>query len=152
MKKHEKITIKEACVILCEAGQAVNGFTFSDIDAPGKGMDGSLSGVEFSPNRFINNTPFSWRYCWRVTEEMPLITEEVRRALKIAFPEANWMAKNLGDSSVFLYGRKPETFVTKVSAWRKAYGDFFYPRIPRPSGYFPLDWETSLVDLNEEIE
>ena len=152
MKKYEKITIKEACSILHEAEGAVDGFTFGDIDAPGKGVDGSLSGVEFSPNLFLDGTLFSWNYCWRVTEEKPLITEEVRRALKIAFPEANWMAKNLGDSSALLYGRKPQTFVRGVSMWRKAYGDFSYLRIPRPSGYFPLDWETSLVDLNKVIE
>ena len=151
MKKYEKITIKQACLLLHEAGEAIEGFTFSDVDAPGKGIDGSLSGVEFSPNLFLDDDGFSWRYCWRVTEEKPLITEEVRRALKIAFPEANWMAKNLGDSSALLYGRKPQ-FVRGVSMWRKAYGDFSYLRIPRPSGYSPLDWETSLVDLNKVIE
>ena len=151
MKKYEKITIKQACLLLHEAGGAVEGFTFSDIDAPGKGIDGSLSGVEFSPNLFLAGTSFAWRHCWRVTEEKPLITEEVRSALKLAFPGANWMAMDEG-GDVFLYGRKPQTFVTGVRAWHKAYGDFFYARNANPSGYSPLDWETSLVDLNKEIE
>ncbi len=151
MKKYEKITIKQACLLLHEAGEAIEGFTFSDIDASEEGQDGNLHGVEFSPNLFLDGTLFSWNYCWRVTEEMPLITEEVRRALKLVFPEANWMAKDPGDSSALLYGRKPQ-FVRGLSMWRKAYGDFSYLRIPRPSGYSPLDWETSLVDLNKEIE
>ena len=151
MKKYEKITIKEACLLLHEAGEAIEGFTFSDIDAPGKGMDGSLSGVEFSPNLFLDDDGFSWRYCWRVTEEKPLITEEGRGALKLVFPEANWMAMD-EDGDVFLYGHKPQMFVTEVRAWNKAYGDFFFPRNINPSGYSPLDWETSLVDLNKEIE